>query len=671
MRRRLALSEIDKVPFGWYHVRAVVVAGIGFFTDSYDIFAINLVTSILGMVYWQGPDLGELPTNVSTGLKAATSGGAVLGQIGFGWLADVIGRRKMYGVELAIIIIATLAQSLSAPSPAMTMTGVLIFWRVIMGIGIGGDYPLSAVITSEFAPTRWRGAMMAAVFSMQGAGQFAAALVALITTVGFKKSFLDANEGWPSCRDDCQLAGDRAWRIIVGFGGVPAVFALYYRITIPETPRYTFDIGRDIEKAQADIMAYVNNEKEGVVDPISQQNTKAKMGKNLAAPKASWPDVFSYFSQWKNFKVIFSTTASWFFIDLAFYGLGLNNNVVLNAIGYSTSNAVYSSLFHTATGNLILACAGSIPGYWTSVATIDTLGRKPIQIMGFFFLTIIFIIIGFAYHELSSKALLALYILAQFFFNFGPNTTTFIIPGECFPTRYRSTGHGISAAAGKIGAIVAQYLANPLLAKGSAKDCTGTACSPWLPHLMQIFALFMLLGTAVSFLLPETTGRTLEELAGEDSHPFDIRNGSITLSNGFSGWWARSGPLSGGKPAGFNYVKSPNLGPRSSGLRGKRERLGIMTSPELLPKKVEKVAKVHGKAMSESSGNGSASASSTSGYPAVRMADENDDLYLAGAGGALPGWGAGWGVQQHVTAGRRGDVRVESIMLNDVGRLIK
>lgn len=126
------------------------MAGIGFFTDSYDIFAINLVTAILGMVYWQGADGGSIPTAVSTGLKAATSGGAVLGQIGFGWLADVIGRRKMYGVELAIIILATLAQSLSAPSSAVTMTGLLIFWRVIMGIGIGGDYPLSAVITSEY-----------------------------------------------------------------------------------------------------------------------------------------------------------------------------------------------------------------------------------------------------------------------------------------------------------------------------------------------------------------------------------------------------------------------------------------------------------------------------------------------------------------------------------------
>lgn len=139
-----SLIQLDR-----YHIRAVTVAGIGFFTDSYDIFAINLVTATLGMVYWQGASKGVIPTNVNTAIKAATSGGAVVGQLGFGWLADVVGRRKMYGVELAIIVAATLAQALAAPSKAMSMTGLLIFWRVMMGIGIGGDYPLSAVITSE------------------------------------------------------------------------------------------------------------------------------------------------------------------------------------------------------------------------------------------------------------------------------------------------------------------------------------------------------------------------------------------------------------------------------------------------------------------------------------------------------------------------------------------
>ena len=110
-RRRLALAEIDKAPFGWYHVRAVVVAGIGFFTDAYDIFAINLVTAMLGVVYWHTAKSspGIIPPNSDTAIKVATSGGTVLGQVGFGILADVLGRKKMYGLELILIIIATLA----------------------------------------------------------------------------------------------------------------------------------------------------------------------------------------------------------------------------------------------------------------------------------------------------------------------------------------------------------------------------------------------------------------------------------------------------------------------------------------------------------------------------------------------------------------------------------
>ncbi|CZT04794.1 related to high-affinity phosphate permease, phosphate-repressible [Rhynchosporium graminicola] len=702
LRRRLALSEIDKVPFGWYHIRAVTVAGIGFFTDSYDIFAINLVTSTLGMVFWQGPPIagsnhggnyGILPMQVNTAIKAATSGGAVVGQLGFGWLADKVGRRKMYGVELAIIITATLAQSLAAPSQAVTMTGLLIFWRVVMGIGIGGDYPLSAVITSEFAPTRWRGGMMAAVFSMQGAGQFAAALVALITTVCFKGSFINTSD-FSSCHEACQLAGDRSWRIIIGFGGLPAIFALYYRITIPETPRYTFDIKHDIEKAQADIKAYMNNQKEGEVDLMTQEMTKKRIGHKLTAPRASWSDVWGYFSQWKNFKVIFGTTTAWFFLDLAFYGLSLNNSIVLNVIGYTHGSTIYQTLLNTAIGNLILVCAGSLPGYWLSVATIDTLGRKTIQIMGFFFLTIIFIVIGFAYNALSEGSLLALYILAQFFFNFGPNTTTFIIPGECFPTRYRSTGHGLSAAMGKIGAIIAQVIAQPLLSKGAAKDCVGKECAPWINHLMQIFALFMFCGLLVSFLVPETKGRTLEELSGEEAVPLDPHSGGrgdggpASLEKASTRWWIRFNPFDGGKPAGFRYPKSPNLGPRSPGILGKRQRVGIMTSPELLPRTLSREERKrpkheregsgyerHSRVKSDTSANGSTNRYSVGVESYGRHHVHNDGFVSGGGGGAPPGWGAGWGVQMPTHRGdgtpERSDGRIESIKLLDVGKLLK
>jgi MFS transporter, PHS family, inorganic phosphate transporter len=134
-RRRLALEEIDKAPFGWYHVRACIVAGVGFFTDSYDIFAVSLLTTMLGMVYFPGSRNGVMPTSSDTAIKVATSAGTVVGQVVFGALADHIGRKRMYGIELIIIIVATIGQALSGPGPGTDIIGVIIFWRVIMGIG--------------------------------------------------------------------------------------------------------------------------------------------------------------------------------------------------------------------------------------------------------------------------------------------------------------------------------------------------------------------------------------------------------------------------------------------------------------------------------------------------------------------------------------------------------
>ncbi|EHY60034.1 acid phosphatase pho5 [Exophiala dermatitidis] len=512
-RRRLALAEIDKAPFGWYHVRAIVVAGIGFFTDAYDIFAINLVTAMLGVVYWQNApkNPGKIPSNSDTAIKVATSGGTVLGQVGFGWAADMVGRKRMYGLELIVIIMATLAQALSSDSAAISVVGLIIFWRVMMGIGIGGDYPLSSIITSEFATTKWRGAMMGSVFAMQGIGQFCAAIIALIVTTGFKESLITAKTV-DRCDGVCLLAVDKMWRVIIGFGAVPGCIALYFRLTIPETPRYTFDVARDSEKAVEDVKAYKMGKREGHPDEVNRAAVLQDSRARLDPPKASWRDFWRHYGQWKHGKVLIGTAGSWFFLDVAFYGLGLNNSIILSAIGYASGNNVYKIFRNTAIGNLIIVCAGAIPGYWVTVATVDTIGRKPIQLMGFILLTIIFVIIGFAYHKLHEGGLLALYVLAQFFFNFGPNATTFIVPGECFPTRYRSTSHGISAASGKVGAIIAQCVFGPLRTRGHP---TKDNPSPWLNHVMEIFALFMLCGVFTTLLIPETKRKTLEELAGE------------------------------------------------------------------------------------------------------------------------------------------------------------
>ncbi|SMN20480.1 similar to Saccharomyces cerevisiae YML123C PHO84 High-affinity inorganic phosphate (Pi) transporter and low-affinity manganese transporter [Maudiozyma saulgeensis] len=518
-RRRLALEKIDETSFGWLQIRTILVAGVGFMTDSYDIFAINIGIAMLSYVFWEG----NMPASTTTLLKVSTSVGTVIGQIGFGCAADILGRKKIYGTELIVVIVTCILQCSIGTSPGVNFVAVLTFYRIIMGIGIGGDYPLSSIITSEFSTTKWRGAIMGAVFANQAWGQIAGAIIALITVAAYKDDLKHANSG-AECDARCQKACDQMWRILVGFGAVPGVLALYYRLTIPESPRYQLDINTDHSEVQR---VTINNDTK--LDHIDSSDAHSE---NLAAsiyhdeermieqmygddaaapPKASFKDFCRHFGQWKYGKILLGTAGTWFMLDVAFYGLSLNSAVILQTIGYAGSSNVYQKLYDSCVGNLILICAGSLPGYWCSVFTIDTIGRKPVQIMGFVMLTALFCIIGFAYDKLTDHGLLVCYVFCQFFCNFGPNVTTFIIPGEIFPTRYRSSAHGISAASGKIGAIIAQTALGTLIDHNCARDGKKKNC--WLPHVMEIFALFMLVGLLLCFLVPETKRMTLEEIA--------------------------------------------------------------------------------------------------------------------------------------------------------------
>ncbi|KAJ2003802.1 hypothetical protein GGI04_001655 [Coemansia thaxteri] len=498
--RRRALAEIDNAKFGWFHVKACMVAGVGFFTDSYDIFAINLCSLIMGYVYYAdaaGSAKNTTPTKIDMWIKGSTQLGCIVGQLLFGYLADRLGRKRMYGVELIIIIVCTIGGSFAGTTArGLSVYWVLFIWRFVLGIGIGGDYPVSAIITSEFATTKNRGAMIAAVFAMQGFGIVAAAVVAIIVLACFKSAI-----------DGDQLMLDYVWRIIMGLGVVPGIIALYFRLTIPETPRYTLDVEQNVHRAAKDVQATVGTTTKIVDDvnePLRPSHAQAR------ATKPSWTEFYHHFKHWKNFRVLMGTSVTWFALDVAFYGVNLNSSIILQAIGFAGSGSPYHAIMMTAAGNIILNLLGTLPGYWVTVFTIDRLGRRTIQFIGFVMLLILFCILGFAYHKIldsSVAAFVVLITLAQFFQNFGPNTTTFIIPSEAFPTRFRSTCHGISAASGKVGAVIAQ------LGFFQLKDRGGK--NQFIPQLIQIFALFMLIGLVFTWFVPETKGKTLEELNDE------------------------------------------------------------------------------------------------------------------------------------------------------------
>lgn len=212
----------------------------------------------------------------------------------------------MYGVELGIMIAATYCLTVSGYGPELSIIGITVFWRVILGLGIGGDYPSSSIMMSEFASVRWRGAMIGLVFASQGLGQFAAALVFFICTARYSDSLQMSQ-----CGTDCQHALDKSWRILYGIGILPACVGLFLRLTMPESIRYTLDVRRDQVGAAADARWFVR----GNLGPAARDPMDVPVA---ALPGPTFVDFIGYFRRSRNAKKLIGTAMSWFLIDVAF-----------------------------------------------------------------------------------------------------------------------------------------------------------------------------------------------------------------------------------------------------------------------------------------------------------------------------------------------------------------
>lgn len=201
------------------------------------------------------------------------------------------------------------------------------------------------------------------------------------------------------------------WRIVIGLSLIPACGTLYQRLTLPESTRFkeSQKIGHEEDnvanlKTQADadiasadsstnVKAIDSNEKTGagVLERKTTAGTtsvedgeRSRKAELAAAKKAHWHEFFVYFSEWRHLRTLLGTCICWFLLDIAFYGINLNQNVVLQEIGFDgTSGDPWTRLFKIATGNLIITALGFVPGYYVTVLTIEKVGRKPIQTMGF------------------------------------------------------------------------------------------------------------------------------------------------------------------------------------------------------------------------------------------------------------------------------------------------
>ncbi|KAI1095290.1 MFS general substrate transporter [Rostrohypoxylon terebratum] len=532
---RAVQSVIDYPGLDKFQWKVWWVAASGFFTTSYSIFAVNVISPALSYVY---PECTHSWSTNSLTINLTTLTGTMFGMLIFGHLADRYGRKAVYGLELGIVVVATVGMTTASSGHlnSMNVYGWIGFWRALLGIGLGAEYPLSAIIAAEWSSTKSRGRMIAAVFLMQSLGQLAA--------YGFGLAILRGTSSrlnLSSDETDFNVASpviDVVWRTTIGIGAIPALISLFLRRTIPETPHYL------VKKGQlADAIAAVSRvlpldatlQPTDHDDPVAQ-SPERPISNLRKQRKGRWASIIEYVHRVKEhlvekgrWRALLGVMATWWLLDLAYYGLGLDNPKLISTIWLSDAppqsdisaspdeagcnNAawrsdpaqpnitIYNMLQQDSLRNIMTISSGALPGSIVILLAVDYLPRTTWMGWMFVALAALFAINGgtfFVTYETDTHALtMTLYVLAQFVFNLGPNTMTFMLPAELFTTKYRGTFYGLAAASGKLGAITILLITNFAVFKGDFSHWKFAA-------LLLGFCPAMLLGAFITWVwIPE------------------------------------------------------------------------------------------------------------------------------------------------------------------------
>jgi MFS transporter, PHS family, inorganic phosphate transporter len=453
------LTALDEASLSRFHLRAVVASGTGFFTDAYDLFVIGIASTLITKDWHLGS--GQLALLNSTMLAAA-----FLGALVFGRYADVVGRKRVYWLVAAIMIAGALGSALAGSF------WVLIGFRFLLGFAVGGDYPVSAVMVSEYANRKDRGKLVGMVFGTQALGLIVGPLIAL--------ALLGSG-----------ASDDVAWRVLLGLGAVPAAAVIYLRCRMPESPRYQFQVQGRAEQASR-VPGFAGGQVGGGPDEPHQH-----LGLRAFLTSRRWLIMLA------------GTAGCWFLLDYAYYGNTISTPQILGLISPHASTMTKIAM------QLAIFAVAAVPGYALAIARLDRIGHRKLQLAGFAMMALCFAIIAAVPGMTTTVApFLLVYGVSYFFTEFGPNMTTFVLPSELYPVSMRATGHGISAGIGKLGAFIGVFLF-PLL-----------QTSLGLRGTLLLTAGVSVLGFALTRVLPEPAGRSLEDIAtsthGPSARPLQV-----------------------------------------------------------------------------------------------------------------------------------------------------
>lgn len=381
--------------------------------------------------------------------------GMFFGMLLGGRLADRFGRRRMYMIDLVGFVVFALLAALTQNAYQLIAT------RLLLGLFIGADYPISSSITAEFTPPKTRGRYIIFMSLMWQLGAFAA-YISGIALYG---------------------VGANAWRWMLLLGAVFAFVVLLMRAEVPESPRWLRAHGR-------------NEEAEKVMDYIAQiagsetalRAAGLDTGAQAAAPRGKWTELFSR----KMLKATVFCSVFWFAFAVSFYGIQMYTPTILAPFTSGSKALAYA-------GSAVIALLG-VAGAAIGMYSVERIGRRKQMLWAFLGMVIVLTALALGAGQ-NFAVLVVLLSIAILLANLGPGVLNMVYPNEMFPTRLRASGVGFAGSISRIGAILGVSVFPSLAATW------GLARSTWL------FAGVAIFGMVVAFFLaPETKGKSLDEL---------------------------------------------------------------------------------------------------------------------------------------------------------------
>ena len=517
--------------------------------DGFDFFIIGVAMPFIRR------DFG-LSAGWVGAIATAALVGALIGSLTLGPITDRIGRQLMLVLDIGLFIVASAATALAWDAWS------LLFFRFWVGVGIGADYPISVAYITENVPARVRGRMVIGAFSFQSVGALLGAIVGWATIWIFQ-------QGWLSSSPD--LAVGYAWRWMLGVGVVLSVLVGGLRLLfLLESPSYYLAKG---EYAAASEAASELLEKKIVLEPdAASVETDDSDGEFLVEPLSS--EKLGYFDLFSSTYRRQTALASipWFLQDVATYGIGIFTPTIIAALAFSDEGNLLFQEMASARGAAIVNVF-LVLGFLCAVALVDRVGRIPLQVAGFLGMAAGLCLLSLADGGSQIGLLFAGFVLFNLMMNLGPNSTTFLLSGELFPSAIRASGAGLAGAIAKLGAVLGA-LGLPVLQESFG-----------LGTVLRSLSLLCILAAVITYAL-RTDSKTRDTISQEQV--LDLNEERVAVENSENWYIVKQASeqcqiLSEAELAALNGQESEKWGPFKTKSQAIAKRVGLIRAGKCQP----------------------------------------------------------------------------------------